>query len=64
MAKGDSLKRKLAAADCGDSYWLSAFAGSNPAPRIMKQATLCYVLDGSKVLLGMKKIRFGVGEKV
>jgi len=28
----------------------------------MKQATLCYVLDGSKVLLGMKKVRFGAGK--
>ena len=82
--KGDSLK----------SYWLSAFAGSNPAPRIelnsdsaeriydniyllrgrparpqfraacpshMKHCTLCYVCDGSKILLGVKKRCLGAG---
>jgi 8-oxo-dGTP diphosphatase len=28
----------------------------------LKQATLCYVVDGSKVLLGLKKVRFGAGK--
>ncbi len=54
VAKRGSLK----------SCWLSAYAGSNPVRRIMKQATLCLLLRDSpepQVLMGFKKTSLGKG---